>query len=110
MSFDRDAKRVVQVLVPGIPPPVMDYVFASMTKASAGRGGICAQKSAAPSPPRYTLRRCDSGPLGELSLFDLALTSGSRRGKSSVFEQRDALEFHYTPEPDTIPSGKSKKR
>ncbi|GIL51461.1 hypothetical protein Vafri_7446 [Volvox africanus] len=100
MVLDRDARRIVQVLVPGMPPPVLDYVFASVTKANARP----APQSLSPHPPRYALRRCDGGTLGELSILDMAELASAKDSCRSAFGQRDALAFHYrdAAEPRTI--------
>ncbi|GLC38626.1 hypothetical protein PLESTB_000453800 [Pleodorina starrii] len=91
----RDARRVVQVLVPGVPPPVMDFVFASITKANSGSIGTSSDYPDAPPPARYALRGCDGGPLWGLSLLESAASAdGPLPCKQSHY---GALQFHYAP-------------
>ncbi|KAG2498165.1 hypothetical protein HYH03_003922 [Edaphochlamys debaryana] len=97
----RDARRVVQVLVPGVPPPVLDFVFASITKsgssrrvAGARRGDGNAAEPLYPSVPK--LRRCESGKFG-LSLMDTWTASESSRGSQSSSDGLGALTFAYEP-------------
>ncbi|KAG2442329.1 hypothetical protein HXX76_002415 [Chlamydomonas incerta] len=90
---------MVQVLAPGVPPAVLDYVFASVTKASSGT------RTASPAP-RYTLRRCESGDAGELQLLDVS----SRANAHPDWANADALKFSYQPPPAQQPEGRDGKR
>ncbi|GIL86952.1 hypothetical protein Vretimale_15515 [Volvox reticuliferus] len=96
MSYaHRDARRVVQVLVPGVPPPVLDYVFASITKTS--RGSRSASSDGAGLPPaRYMLRSCDGGP----GLWGPSLLESAASADVPIPWRQNymgSLEFHYNP-------------
>ncbi|GFR40815.1 hypothetical protein Agub_g1435 [Astrephomene gubernaculifera] len=95
MTLNRDTKRVIQMLAPGMPAPVLDYVFAGMSKANANR---TAHPSSGPPPPRYALRQCDAGPRGELSLLEVA-TVASNTTAIERFGNPEVLQFHYVPRP-----------
>ncbi|KAG2433523.1 hypothetical protein HYH02_012641 [Chlamydomonas schloesseri] len=90
---------MVQVLAPGVPPAVLDYVFASVTKASSST------RTASPVP-RYTLRRCESGDAGDLSLLE----AGARKDTHSDWANANALKFSYQPPPSQQPGGRDSKR
>ncbi|GIL42593.1 hypothetical protein Vafri_573 [Volvox africanus] len=91
----RDARRVVQVLVPGVPPPVLDYVFASITKTSRSNRGTSSDGEGLP-PARYMLRSCDGGPgiWGSSLLESAASADGPFLCRQAY---RGSLEFHYNP-------------
>ncbi|PNW85617.1 hypothetical protein CHLRE_03g195000v5 [Chlamydomonas reinhardtii] len=95
----RDTRRMVQVLAPGVPPAVLDYVFASVTKA-----GSSSTRTASPVA-RYTLRRCESGDAGELALLDVS----SLKDAHPDWANADALKFSYQPPPTQQPAGRDGK-
>mmetsp|Transcript_14080 Transcript_14080/g.30526 ORF Transcript_14080/g.30526 Transcript_14080/m.30526 type:complete len:108 (-) Transcript_14080:832-1155(-) len=70
----QNAKRCIQVLLPTVPAPVVDYALNSSFFASiAGPGSLSANQGttkAGPGQewPKFKLRRMDSGNFGELSL------------------------------------------
>ncbi|KAG2483833.1 hypothetical protein HYH03_017356 [Edaphochlamys debaryana] len=94
----RDARRVVQVLVPGVPPPILDFAFASMAMASRNSLASSAKRPGiAPSlttSSRVVLRRCESGEMGEPSLLELAsINAGS--GSASM----EPMHWNWNPSP-----------
>ncbi|KAG2433529.1 hypothetical protein HYH02_012647 [Chlamydomonas schloesseri] len=111
-SLRRDARRVISVFAgSAVPPPVLDYVFASVTRVSGGaqrKGPVNAMSP--PTPPKYTLRRCDSGPLGEPSLLELAAVGHRRRNSGDDFAS-GPLQFSWTESsPVTSPPHSAKRR
>ncbi|KAG2442337.1 hypothetical protein HXX76_002423 [Chlamydomonas incerta] len=62
-----------------------------------------------PTPPKYTLRRCDSGPLGEPSLLELAAVGHRRRNSGDEFAS-GPLQFSWNETtPATSPPQSSKR-
>lgn len=64
----KDTKRVLQTLVPGLPPAVVDY-FVSSALASMSVAASQQQRRRSEEPAAFRLRRVDSGPLGSLNLL-----------------------------------------
>eukprot|EP00199_Chlamydomonas_sp_CCMP681_P004917 CAMPEP_0119108744 /NCGR_PEP_ID=MMETSP1180-20130426/15635_1 /TAXON_ID=3052 ORGANISM="Chlamydomonas cf sp, Strain CCMP681" /NCGR_SAMPLE_ID=MMETSP1180 /ASSEMBLY_ACC=CAM_ASM_000741 /LENGTH=121 /DNA_ID=CAMNT_0007094397 /DNA_START=136 /DNA_END=501 /DNA_ORIENTATION=+ len=66
----RDTRRVLQVLLPGLPPPAIDLVHSTFFSASitACSGPAIQPYTPAPESGRFKLRRMDSGKYGNLSL------------------------------------------
>ncbi|PNH05709.1 hypothetical protein TSOC_008012 [Tetrabaena socialis] len=102
-SDARDARRVVQVLVPAIPPPVLDYVFASIAGSAAASRARGRSSGSAPPPPRYTLRRVDSE--------DCPLAWSSANAASNPKGLADLRFDWVSPDSAALPqSGSSRRR
>lgn len=83
--MERDLRRVVATMIPGVPPPVLDYAFASIGLAAGSKRSRTTSVSSKPmatGPPRYTLRRVDSGPLGDFDIFGRQ-SDGDSEGRGS---------------------------
>lgn len=88
-----NAKRCIQVLMPSIPGPLVDYALTNYANTiSQGQPQGVTPGSSPPGSGGFILRKMDSGDFGELSLTP---HKGGRHLKNNSFGEPASLSFSY---------------
>uniref|UniRef100_A0A7R9YUA1 Uncharacterized protein n=1 Tax=Chlamydomonas euryale TaxID=1486919 RepID=A0A7R9YUA1_9CHLO len=112
-----NAKRCIQVLMPNVPGPLIDYALAGPLAGTFGGHASTSTRPPAP-PPRgngrgsceFMLRKQNSGDFGELCLASQAVIRSGRHLVNNSFGTPTALTFSYieaASPPDTPRRGAS---
>lgn len=93
----RDAKKVLQVLIPSLPGPTIDYitqsVFAKRGASAGALSSVSLQQPAQQDVRRFKLKKMDSGEFGQ---YSASLFSPTKKSKgTNVFGIANLLHFDF---------------